>query len=282
METSKLRPSGSTIRYSPTMSPLGVVSGQPEVYRNDFARLDRRLLADDAGSAHFLMPAGRVGDPPVALHQRHGFVAEIDDLDRIAPEIAAFVRIGAFRIEGRLDGDFDLMRHGFVHAIVILAAPIAPSTVSVVVFGATPARFCRSGRMTGEGRLAEAKALLARLIAFDSVSDSSNLPLDRLCRGLPARARARIAPRAECGRRQGRDPRHDRASRRWRRGALGPYRRRAGGGAAVVEPAVHVARGVRAPLRPRRLRHEGLRRLRAGDGAGVPGRRPQAPGSHRA
>ena len=31
--------------------------------------------------------------------------------------------------------------------------------------------------MTGEGRLAEAKALLARLIAFDSVSDSSNLPL---------------------------------------------------------------------------------------------------------
>ena len=31
--------------------------------------------------------------------------------------------------------------------------------------------------MTGEGRLAEAKALLARLIAFDSVSDRSNLPL---------------------------------------------------------------------------------------------------------
>ena len=31
--------------------------------------------------------------------------------------------------------------------------------------------------MTGEGRLAEAKALLERLIAFESVSDSSNLPL---------------------------------------------------------------------------------------------------------
>ena len=31
--------------------------------------------------------------------------------------------------------------------------------------------------MTGAARLAEAKALLARLIAFDSVSDSSNLPL---------------------------------------------------------------------------------------------------------
>jgi acetylornithine deacetylase len=31
--------------------------------------------------------------------------------------------------------------------------------------------------MTGEARLAEAKSLLGRLIAFDSVSDSSNLPL---------------------------------------------------------------------------------------------------------
>ena len=31
--------------------------------------------------------------------------------------------------------------------------------------------------MTGEGHLAEAKAVLARLIAFDSVSDSSNLPV---------------------------------------------------------------------------------------------------------
>jgi len=31
--------------------------------------------------------------------------------------------------------------------------------------------------MTGAGRLAEAKAVLARLIAFDSVSESSNLPV---------------------------------------------------------------------------------------------------------
>ena len=37
--------------------------------------------------------------------------------------------------------------------------------------------------MTGEGRLAEAKALLARLIAFDSVSDSSNLPLIEFVEG---------------------------------------------------------------------------------------------------
>ncbi len=103
----------------------------------------------------------------------------------------------------------------------------------------------------------------------------------RFCRELPARTWAGIEPRPECGRRQGRHPRHDRSSRRRRRGALRPYRRRAGRGAAVVEPAIHFARGVRAPLRPRRLRHEGFRRLRAGDGAGVPGRRPQAPGPHR-
>ena len=31
--------------------------------------------------------------------------------------------------------------------------------------------------MTGEGRLAEAKALLERLVAFESVSDVSNLPV---------------------------------------------------------------------------------------------------------
>ena len=29
-------------------------------------------------------------------------------------------------------------------------------------------------------------------------------------------------------------------------------------GAALVEPAVHLTRGFRAPLRPRRLRHEGF------------------------
>ena len=90
------------------------------------------------------------------------------------------------------------------------------------------------------------------------------------------------APRAERGRRQGGDPRHDRSPGRWRRRAVRPYRRRAGRGAAMVEPAVQVTRGGRSALWPRRLRHEGLRRLRAGDGARVPGRRAQAAGSHRA
>lgn len=98
------------------------------------------------GSAHLLLPPVSVGDPPVTLHQRHGVVAEIDDLNRVPPEIAPLVRIGAFPIEGRLDGDFDLMRYGHVHAIVILASPVAPSTVSAVVFGAARRALIRAAR----------------------------------------------------------------------------------------------------------------------------------------
>jgi hypothetical protein len=54
METSELRPSGSTIRYSPTMSPLGVASGQPEATARGSKRhrheetLDARLAAAPA------------------------------------------------------------------------------------------------------------------------------------------------------------------------------------------------------------------------------------------
>ena len=44
--------------------------------------------------------------------------------------------------------------------------------------------------MTGEGRLAEAKALLARLIAFESLSDTSNLPLIDFVEGYLRRTRA--------------------------------------------------------------------------------------------
>ena len=64
----------------------------------------------------------------------------------------------------------------------------------------------------GERRLAEAKALLARLIAFDSVSDSSNLPLVDFVEGYLRGHGLEARQRAERGRRQGRDPRHDRAS----------------------------------------------------------------------
>jgi hypothetical protein len=66
------------------------------------------------------------------------------------------------------------MRHGFVHAIAILASQTAPSTASLVVFNS---RLGSSGRRTSCSRLAEAKALLTPQPAFDSSSDSSNLPL---------------------------------------------------------------------------------------------------------
>ena len=72
----------------------------------------------------------------MALHERHGLVAEIGDFNVVAPEIAVLFRIGALRLERRLDGDFDPMRDSHVHEIDILAAPVAPSTVSLAVLGA--------------------------------------------------------------------------------------------------------------------------------------------------
>ena len=103
-------------------------------------KLEARRAPNAAGDkAAILATIGpRVDDSPVALHQGHGIVAEVDDLDRIKPKIAPLVRIGAFRIEGRLDGDFDLMGYSLVHAIVILAAAAPPSTASAVVHGAAP------------------------------------------------------------------------------------------------------------------------------------------------
>ena len=139
METSKLRPSESTIRYSPTIMPLGVVSGQPDVYRNACPGSIVGCSPTTPGPAHLLLPAFGVGDPPMALHERHRLVAEIGDFNGIAPEIAALVRVGALRLEGRLDGDFDPMRDSLVHETDILAPPAAPSTVSLAVPGAARA-----------------------------------------------------------------------------------------------------------------------------------------------
>ena len=53
--------------------------------------------------------------------------------------------------------------------------------------------------MTSHGRLAEAKALLTRLIAFESVSDASNLPLVDFVEGY-LRENGLEARRAEIGR----------------------------------------------------------------------------------
>ncbi len=50
--------------------------------------------------------------------------------------------------------------------------------------------------MTDEGRLAEAKAVLERLIAFDSVSNSSNLPVIAFVEDYLRGHGLEIAPRA--------------------------------------------------------------------------------------
>ena len=49
--------------------------------------------------------------------------------------------------------------------------------------------------MTSDSRLAEAKALLTRLIAFESVSDASNLPLVDFVEGY---LREKAAERQRC------------------------------------------------------------------------------------
>ena len=68
-----------------------------------FAGPDGRLFADHAGAAHLLLAPLGVGDAPMALEERDRLVAEIGDLDVVTPEVAALVRIGTVRLEGRLD-----------------------------------------------------------------------------------------------------------------------------------------------------------------------------------
>ena len=71
----------------------------------------------------------------------------------------------------------------------------------------------RMSELTDLDPLARAKALLAKLIAFPTVSDRSNLALDRLRRRISARPRPGAAHRAEPGRRQSGAARHRRAAR---------------------------------------------------------------------
>src|SRR5579863_5949494 len=52
------------------------------------AGTEHRLLADDAGAAHVLDTAHRVGKSPMPSAQLHGFAALIFDADVIGPDIA--------------------------------------------------------------------------------------------------------------------------------------------------------------------------------------------------
>ena len=102
----------------------------------------------------------------------------------------------------------------------------------------------------------------------------------RLPRGLFSRSRRADDPRAQRRRRQGGAAGDDRADGRRRRRPLRPHRRRAGRGADLERRSFRFARNRRAPLWPRRLRHEGLRRRRAGDGPRLSGGRAQTPDPH--
>ena len=106
--------------------------------------------------------------------------------------------------------------------------------------------------------------MLARLVAFDTESAKSNLPLidfvEDYLKGWDV-PHIRVAER---GGRQGGDLRDARAGGPRRRRALRPHRRRAGDGAVLDERPLHASGRERARLWPRRRRHEGLRRARAG------------------
>ena len=78
-----------------------------------FARLERRLLADDAGAADFFDVARAVGDDPVAGQQLDGLLAFVRDRDGIEEEPLVLRRLGLLRGVLRLDRDADAAGHRF-------------------------------------------------------------------------------------------------------------------------------------------------------------------------
>ncbi len=129
--------------------------------------------------------------------------------------------------------------------------------------------------------LGTAKELLARLVAFDTTSHKSNIPIIEIHRGLSARAWRRQRARADAGRAEGQPVRHHRACRCRRHRTLGPHRRGAGDEPGLGHRSVHARRARRQAVRPRRLRHEGLSRLRAGPGARIQGAQAEGADPHR-
>ena len=133
-----------------------------------------------------------------------------------------------------------------------------------------------------EAELERAKTLLARLMAFPTISDQSNLPLIDF---VESYLLAEGAPFVRLPNAAG-----DKAAIL---ATIGPARD--GGvvlsghtdvvptaGSGLDERSLRDARGGGPHFRPRLLRHEGLRRLRAGDDPALQGGRPQAPHSYRA
>src|SRR6185437_11813901 len=76
---------------------------------------EHRLLADDAGAAHLLHPAERIGDAPVAGLELHRLLPAIVDLDRVRPEEIALLLRGALGQELGRHGDLDVAGNNVIH-----------------------------------------------------------------------------------------------------------------------------------------------------------------------
>src|SRR5205085_1488729 len=74
------------------------------------SRLEHRLFADDAGAAHFLNTAVRVGNVPVAREELYRFAALVLDRHPIGPHVAALRRIGLILEIGRFHGNANAVR----------------------------------------------------------------------------------------------------------------------------------------------------------------------------
>ena len=125
--------------------------------------------------------------------------------------------------------------------------------------------------------LAETRAILRDLIGFPTISADSNLELIAYANArldaIGVRTHLTLSPAG------------DKANlfatvgpgRRWRGRAVGPHGRRPRRGAGLVGRSLSGGGAGRPHLRPRRLRHEGLHRLRAGAGAALRRGRARTP-----
>src|SRR5574343_1543277 len=105
------------------------------------ARLQQRLLADDAEAAHFLYLVVGVGDDPVARNQLGRHRADVLDGDRVGEHVAVVLRVGLVRNKLRHRLDFDsvlvVVGHGIISSVLVQGSimsakdyVIAPSILS--------------------------------------------------------------------------------------------------------------------------------------------------------
>ena len=100
-----------------------MVSGQPEMYSDDFPGSIVGCSPTTPRTAHFLVTV------TASVIRQWRSISVTDLSPRLTISIAASARNSAVRPDRSVpdrrsarEGDFDLMRHGFVHANLILAA----------------------------------------------------------------------------------------------------------------------------------------------------------------